>query len=152
MADNNTKSNSFSLGHAFYKNEKISTSTSLTYTDSDSVVDAGNDYQSYELGLDLNFAYPWAYISIGNTLNFSDYKTVDTSINSNLKRSDAVNTADISLSKALGEFFPSLDRKKNLIMNIAYEKIFSESNIINYDYTSNSLSFGISKSLSLRKK
>ena len=152
MANNNTKSNSFSLGHAFYKNEKISTSTSLTYTDSDVVVDAGNDYVSYELGLGLNFAYPWAYISIGNTLNFSDYKTVDTSINSNLKRSDAVNTVDISLSKALGDFFPSLDRKKNLTMNIAYEKNFSESNIINYDYISNSLSFGISKSLNLNKQ
>ena len=152
MADNNTKSNSFSLGHAFFKNEKISTSTSLTYTDSDSVVDAGNDYESYELGLGLNFAYPWAYISIGNTLNFSDYKMVDTSINSNLKRSGTVNTVDISLSKALGDFFPSLDPKKNLTMNIAYEKIFSESNIINYDYISNSLSFGISKSLNLNKQ
>ena len=152
MADNNTNSNSFSLGHAFFKNEKISTSTSLTYTDSDSVVDAGNDYESYELGLGLNFAYPWAYISIGNTLNFSDYKTVDTSINSNLKRSGTVNTVDISMSKALGDFFPSLDPKKNLTMNIAYEKIFSESNIINYDYISNSLSFGISKSLNLNKQ
>ena len=152
MADNNTKSNSFSLGHAFFKNEKISTSTSLTYTDSDSVVDAGNDYESYELGLGLNFAYPWAYISIGNTLNFSDNKVVDPSINSNLKKSVTVNTVDISLSKAFGDFFPSLDPKKNLTMNIAYEKIFSESNIINYDYISNSLSFGISKSLNLNKQ
>ena len=77
---------------------------------------------------------------------------VDTSINSNLKRSGTVNTVDISMSKALGDFFPSLDPKKNLTMNIAYEKIFSESNIINYDYISNSLSFGISKSLNLNKQ
>ena len=119
---------------------------------SDVVVDAGNDLESYELGLSVNFAYPWAYISVGNTLTFNDYKKKDTSINSNILRSDAVNTVDLSLSKAVGDFLPLIDPKKNLVMNISYEKVFSESNIINYDYIDDAISLGISKSISLDKK
>ena len=152
IGDYNSFGSSYSLSHNFYKNNIISTSTSLTYSDSDVVVDAGNDLESYELGLSVNFAYPWAYISVGNTLTFTDYKKVDTSINSNILRSDAVNTVDLSLSKAVGDFFPLIDPKKNLVMNISYEKVFSESNIINYDYIDDAISLGISKSISLDKK
>ena len=152
IGDYNSFGSSYSLSHNFYKNNIISTSTSLSYSDSDVVVDAGNDLESYELGLSVNFAYPWAYISVGNTLTFTDYKKVDTSINSNILRSDAVNTVDLSLSKAVGDFFPLIDPKKNLVMNISYEKVFSESNIINYDYIDDAISLGISKSISLDKK
>ena len=151
IGDYNSFGSSYSLSHNFYKNNIISTSTSLTYSDSDVVVDAGNDLESYELGLSVNFAYPWAYISVGNTLTFTDYKKVDTSINSNILRSDAVNTVDLSLSKAVGDFLPLIDPKKNLVMNISYEKVFSESNIINYDYIDDAISLGISKSISLDK-
>ena len=105
----------------------------------------------FELVLSVNFAYAWAYISVGNTLTFTDYKKIDTSINSNILRSDAVNTVDLSLSKAVGDFLPVLDPKKNLVMNISYEKVFSESNIINYDYIDDAISLGISKSISLDK-
>ena len=152
IGDYNSFGSSYSLSHNFYKNNIISTSTSLTYSDSDVVVDAGNDLESYELGLSVNFAYPWAYISVGNTLTFTDYKKIDTSINSNILRSDAVNTVDLSLSKAVGDFLPLIDPKKNLVMNISYEKVFSESNIINYDYIDDAISLGISKSISLDKK
>ena len=152
IGDYNSFGSSYSLSHNFYKDNIISTSTSLTYSDSDVVVDAGNDLESYELGLSVNFAYPWAYISVGNTLTFTDYKKVDTSINSNILRSDAVNTVDLSLSKAVGDFLPLIDPKKNLVMNISYEKVFSESNIINYDYIDDAISLGISKSISLDKK
>ncbi len=152
IGDYNSFGSSYSLSHNFYKNNIISTSTSLTYSDSDVVVDAGNDLESYELGLSVNFAYPWAYISVGNTLTFTDYKKKDTSINSNILRSDAVNTIDLSLSKAVGDFIPLIDPKKNLVMNISYEKVFSESNIINYDYIDDAISLGISKSISLDKK
>ena len=79
------------------------------------------------------------------------YKKIDTSINSNNLRSDAVNTVDLSLSKAVGDFLPSIDPKKNLVMNISYEKVFSESNIINYDYIDDAVSLSISKSISLDK-
>ena len=151
IGDYNSFGSSYSLGHNFYKNDIISTSTSLTYSDSDVVVDAGNDLETYELGLSVNFAYPWAYISVGNTLAFTDYKKVDTSINSNILRSDAVNTVDLSLSKAVGDFLPTIDPKKNLVMNISYEKVFSESNIINYDYIDDAVSLSISKSISLDK-
>ena len=152
IGDYNSFGSSYSLSHNFYKDNIISTSTSLSYSDSDVVVDAGNDLESYELGLSVNFAYPWAYISVGNTLTFTDYKKVDTSINSNILRSDAVNTVDFSLSKAVGDFLPLIDPKKNLVMNISYEKVFSESNIINYDYIDDAISLGISKSISLDKK
>ncbi|MDC3151734.1 tetratricopeptide repeat protein [Candidatus Pelagibacter sp.] len=151
IGDYNSFGTSYSLSHNFYKNDIISTSTSLTYSDSDVVVDAGNDLESYELGLSVNFAYPWAYISVGNTLTFTDYKKIDTSINSNILRSDAVNTVDLSLSKAVGDFLPLIDPKKNLVINISYEKVFSESNIINYDYIDDAISLGISKSISLDK-
>ena len=151
IGDYNSFGSSYSIGHNFYKNDIISTSTSLTYSDSDVVVDAGNDLESYELGLSVAFAYPWAYISVGNTLTFSDYKKIDTSINSNILRSDAVNVVDLSLSKALGDFLPIIDPNKNLVMNISYEKVFSESNIINYDYIDDAVSLSISKSISLDK-
>ena len=58
IGDYNSFGSSYSLSHNFYKNNIISTSTSLTYSDSDVVVDAGNDLESYELGLSVNFAYP----------------------------------------------------------------------------------------------
>ena len=99
----------------------------------------------------LNFAFPWAYISIGDALSFNDYKKEDTSINSNILRSDVTNTFDIMATKAVGDIFPMLDPKKSLFMNVSYEKVISEANIINYDYIADSFSLSFSKSFHLNK-
>ena len=132
-------------------NELISSSIGLGYSDSDAVVDAGNDYETYDLSFRLNFAFPWAYISVGDALSFNDYKKEDTSINSNILRSDVTNTFDIMATKALGDIFPIFDPKKNLFMNFSYEKIISEANIINYDYIADSFALSFSKSFHLNK-
>ena len=150
IRDFNSTTDSFSLGYNFYKNDKISFTTGLTYADSDVLVDAGNDYSSYDIDLRANFSLPWAYFSIGESLTFTDYKNADTSLSTN-KRSDTVNTVDLSISKALGDFITSLDPNKNLVMNLAFERTFSESNIMNYDYISDAVSFGLSKSFDLSK-
>jgi hypothetical protein len=55
------------------------------------------------------------------------------------------------LTKAVGDFFPSIDPDKSLFMNFSYEKIISEANIINYDYISDSFAFSFSKSFHLNK-
>ena len=48
------------LGYDLIITQIISSSLSLGYTDSDAVVDAGNDAETYDIGLVLNFAFPWA--------------------------------------------------------------------------------------------
>ena len=146
----NAIGHSYTLGHNFMVNEIISTSTGLGYSDSDAKDDT-NDYETYDLNFRLNFAYPWAYISIGDALSFNDYKRVDTSINSNRLRSDVTNTFDVMLTKSIGDIFPSIDPNKSLFVNIAYEKIISEANIINYDYIADSYSLSFSKSFHLNK-
>ena len=139
----------FALGHDFIINELISTSIGLGYSDSDAKVDAGNDYETYDFSLRLSFAFPWAYISIGDALSFNDYKKVDTSISSNRIRSDVTNTFDVMLTKSLGDFFPSIDPNRSIFINLSYEKVISEANILNYDYITDSFSLGISKSIKL---
>ena len=148
--DTNAIGHGYTLGHDFMINEIISTSTGLGYSDSDAKDDT-NDYETYDLNFRLNFAYPWAYISIGDALSFNDYKRVDTSINSNSIRSDVTNTFDIMLTKSLGDIFPSIDPNKNLFVNLSYEKLISEANIINYDYIADSYSLSFSKSFHLNK-
>ena len=148
--DTNAIGYSYTLGHDFMINEIISTSTGLGYSDSDAKDDT-NDYETYDLSFRLNFAYPWAYISVGDALSFNDYKRVDTSINSNRIRSDVTNTFDIMFTKSIGDIFPSIDPNKSLYVNLSYEKIISEANILNYDYIADSYSLSFSKSFHLNK-
>ena len=138
------------LGHDFMFNELISSSTGLWYNISEAK-DGTNDFETYDLNFRLNFAFPWAYISIGDALSFNDYKNVDTSITSGKIRSDVTNTFDLMFTKAIGDIFPSIDRNKNLFINFSYEKLISEANIINYDYIADSYSLSFSKSLHLNK-
>ena len=148
--DTNAIGHSYTLGHDFMINEIISTSTGLGYSDSDAKDDT-NDYETYDLSFRLNFAYPWAYISIGDALSFNDYKKEDTSINSNILRSDVTNTFDIMLTKSVGDIFPKIDPNRSLFINVSYEKIISEANILNYDYIADSYSLSFSKSFHLNK-
>ena len=67
--ETNSISHGTSLGHDFIVNQIITTSLSLGYGNSTAVVAAGNDYENYDLGLSLNFGFPWAYISVGNALS-----------------------------------------------------------------------------------
>ena len=147
--ETNAIGHGFTLGHDFIINELISTSIGLGYSDSDAKVDAGNDYETYDFSLRLNFAFPWAYISIGDALSFNDYKKADSSVTSNRIRSDVTNTFDIMLTKSLGDFFPSIDPNRSIFINLSYEKVISEANILNYDYITDSFSLGISKSFKL---
>jgi len=147
--ETNSVSHGISLGHDFILNELITTSISLGYNNSNSVVGAGNDYENYDLGFSLNFAFPWAYISLGNALSFNDYKVVDTSVVSDMLRSDFTNTFDIMLTKAIGDIFPTLDPNRSFFINLSYEKVISEANMVNYDYITDSFSISFSKSLRL---
>ena len=147
--ETNSISHAVSLGHDFIVNKLITTSLSLGYGNSNAVVGAGNDYENYDLGLTLNFAFPWAFISVGNAFSFNDYKVVDTSIVSDMLRSDYTNTTDIMLTKAIGDIFPTLDPNRSFFINLSYEKIISEANIVNYDYITDSFSLSFSKSLRL---
>ena len=149
--ETNAISHGFTLGHDFLLNEIISFSTGLGYTDSDSKVDAGNDAESYDLNFRMNFNFPWAYVSVGDALTWNDYKKEDTSVNSNILRSDVVNAFDIILVKAVGELIPVLDPKNEISMTLGYEKTISEANIMNYDYISDSFSISFSKSFHLNK-
>ena len=146
----NAIGHSFSLGHDFAFTDLISFSTGLGYSDSDAKDDT-NDFETYDLSFRINFAYPWAYISVGDAWSWNDYKRLDTSTNSGLIRSDVVHTLDLMLTKALGDFLPYLDPNKNLFMNLSYEKSISEANIINYDYISDSYSLSFSKSFQLNR-
>ena len=146
--ETNASGHSITLGHDFIVNELITTNISLGYSDTDSRVDAGNDYENYDVGFGINFAFPWAYIAVNNSMSFNDYKKADTSVNDTL-RSDFTNTFDIMLTKAIGDIFPRIDPNRSLFINLSYEKLFSEANIINYDYITDSLSLSFSKSYRL---
>ena len=148
--ETNAIGHNVSLGHDFMLNEIISTSTGLGYSISEAKVGT-NDFHTYDFSLRLNLAFPWAYISIGDALSFNDYIHNDTSTVSNLNRSDVTNTMDIMVTKALGDFVPFFDPNKNLFLNLSYEKIISEANIMNYDYIADSYSFSFSKAFQLNK-
>mgnify|MGYP005675535039 FL=1 len=81
-------------------------------------------------------------------MSFNDYKKADTSVNDTI-RSDFTNTFDIILTKAIGDIFPGIDPNRSLFINLSYEKLFSEANIINYDYIADSFSLSFSKSFRL---
>ena len=147
--ETNSISHAINLGHDFIVNQIVSTSLSLGYGDSNAKIDVGNDYENYDFGLSLNFAFPWAYISIGNTYSFNDYKVADPSVVSNMLRSDYTNTTDIMLTKAIGDIFPTLDPNRSLFINLSYEKVISEANMLNYDYITDSFSLSFTKSLRL---
>ena len=146
--ETNASGHSITLGHDFIVNQLITTNISLGYSDTDARVDAGNDYENYDIGFGINFAFPWAYIAVSNSMSFNDYKKADTSVNNTI-RSDFTNTFDIILTKAVGDIFPTIDPNRSLFINLSYEKLFSEANIINYDYISDSLSLSFSKSYRL---
>ena len=118
-------------------------------SDSDAKVDAGNDYETYEFSFRLNLAFPWAYISVGQGISFNDYKKADTSIDSSKLRSDHTSTTDIMLTKAIGDIFPTLDPNRSFFINLSYEKLISNANIINYDYIADSFSISFNKSFKL---
>ena len=101
------------------------------------------------MGFGLNFAFPWAYIAVSNSYSFNDYKKPDTTVNSNRIRSDVTNTFDVMLTKAIGDIFPALDPNRSLFINLSYEKVVSEANILNYDYIADSFSLSFSRSFSL---
>ena len=146
--ETNSNGHSISLGHDFIVNQLITTNISLGYSDTDSRVDDGNDYENYDVGFGINFAFPWAYIAVSNSMSFNDYKKADTSVNDTI-RSDFTNTFDIILTKAIGDIFPGIDPNRSLFINLSYEKLFSEANIVNYDYIADSFSLSFSKSFRL---
>ncbi len=146
----NAFGHSVTLGHDFMFNDIISTSLGSSASISEAK-DGTNDFVTYDFSLRVNFAYPWAYISVGNGLSFNDYIHVDTSTSSDKKRSDVTNTFDLMLTKSIGDFLPIIDPKKNLFINLAYEKVFSEANMMNYDYISDSVSVSLSKSFQLNR-
>ena len=147
--ETNSVAHGFTFGHDFILTEIISTSLGLGYSDSDARVDAGNDYETYDVSLGLNFSFPWAYISVSNGMSFNDYKKEDSSVDSTKLRSDFTNTFDIMLTKAIGDLFPALDPNRRLFINMSYEKVVSEANILNYDYIADSYSLSFSKSVRL---
>ena len=146
--ETNASGHSINLGHDFIVNQLITTNISIGYSDTDSRVDDGNDYENYDVGFGINFAFPWAYIAVSNSMSFNDYKKADTSVNDTI-RSDFTNTFDIILTKAIGDIFPGIDPNRSLFINLSYEKLFSEANIINYDYIADSFSLSFSKSFRL---
>ena len=148
--ETNAIGHSFSLGHDFILTPIISSSISLGYSDTDATVDAGNDYENYDFGIGLNFAFPWAYIAVSNSMSFNDYKKEDTSVNSGKLRSDFTNTFDVMFTKAIGDIFPAIDPNRSLFINLSYERLFSEANMLNYDYRADSLSLSFSRSFNLR--
>ena len=139
----------YSLGHDFIVNNLISTSTALGYSDSDANVDAGNDAETYDFSLSVNFAFPWAFISVSSAHSFNDYKKADSSVVSDIARSDYVKTFSVGLTKAIGDFFPTLDPNRSTFINLGYENVESEGNIINYDYEADSFSLSFSRSFKL---
>ena len=148
--ETNAIGHSVTLGHDFYANDLISASTGLGYSISEAKVGA-NDFHTYDFNLRVNFAFPWAYISIGDALSFNDYIHQDTSVISNIVRSDVTNTMDVSLTKPLGDLLPFLDPSKSLFLTLAYEKVISEANIMNYDYISDSYALSLNKSFQLNR-
>ena len=53
------------------------------------------------------------------------------------------------LTKAIGDIFPTLDPNRNFFINLSYEKLISNANIINYDYIADSFSLSFNKSFKL---
>ena len=145
----NSVAHGFTFGHDLIITEIISSSLSLGYSDTDARVDAGNDYETYDVGFGLNFAFPWAYIAVSNSVGFNDYKKEDSSVDSTKLRSDYTNTFDVMLTKAIGDIFPAIDPNRSLFINMSYEKLMSEGNILNYDYITDSFSLSFSKSTRL---
>jgi len=148
--ETNAIGHGITLGHDYMVNDIISTSIGTGASISEAKVGT-NDFYTYEFNFRVNFAFPWAYISVGDALGFNDYVHVDTSTTSKKKRSDVTNTFDIMVTKAVGDLFPFIDRNKSLFINLAYEKIYSEANMMNYDYISDSVSISFSKALHLNK-
>ncbi len=147
--DDNAIAHGATLGYDYIINNLISSSIALGVSDTDAKADAGNDAETYDFSFGLNFAFPWALISVSSAHSFSDYKRQDTSIDSNVIRSDYSDTFSFSITKAVGDVFPFLDPNRSLLINLYYENIKSESNILNYDYDSESYTLGISKSVKL---
>ena len=147
--ESNAIAHGYTLGHDYILNKLISTSIGLGYSESNAKVEVGNDAETYDFSIGLNFAFPWAYVSVSNAHSFNDYKTVDTSIVSNIVRSDHTNTLGVALTKAMGDFFPVIDPNRTLFFNLSYEKLISEANIMNYDYITDSFALSFSKSLRL---
>ena len=147
--EGNAIGHGYTLGHDFIVNELISTSLGLGYSDSDAKVDAGNDFETYDFSFRVNLAFPWAYISIGQGISFNDYKKEDSSVTSTKLRSDHTSTTDIMLTKAIGDIFPALDPNRSFFINLSYEKLISNANIINYDYIADSFSLSFNKSFQL---
>ena len=147
--ETNSVGHSFTFGHDFILTPIISTSLSLGYSDTDARVDAGNDYETYDIGLGLNFAFPWAYIAVSNSIGFNDYKKEDSSVTSKKIRSDYTNTFDVMFTKAIGDIFPQIDPNRSLFINLSYERLFSEANMLNYDYITDSLSLSFSRGFRL---
>ena len=146
----NAIAHGYTLGHDFAASSIFSTSVSLGYSDSDAKDDT-NDSETYDLSFRLNFAFPVVYISVGDALSLNDYKKIDTSVNSGILRSDLTNTFDIMLTKALGDFFPSLDPAKNFLINLSFDKVISQSNLSNYDYYADTFSLTFTKTIHLNK-
>ena len=86
---------------------------------------------------------------MSNSYGFNDYKKEDSSVDSTKLRSDYTNTFDIMLTKAIGDIFPAIDPNRSLFINMSYEKLISEGNILNYDYVTDSFSLSFSKSTRL---
>ena len=148
--DTDTISQSVSVGYDFILNETISASAGLGYGDSNAKDDT-NDYENYDLDLRVNFSLPFAYISFGNLTSMIDYSIIDSSLNPNLLRSDLTNTSDIMITKAIGDFLPVIDPNKDFFITLSYEKVISESNILNYDYVGDSFSIGFNKAVQFNK-
>ena len=147
--DTNSIGHGYTFGYDLIITPIISSSLSLGYSDSDAKVDAGNDYETYEFGLGLNFAFPWAYIAWSVSTSFNDYKVADSSVTSAKLRSDNATTTDLMITKAIGDVFPAIDPNRSLFINLSYEKTFSEANIMNYDYLADSFALSFSKALKL---
>ena len=147
--EGNAIGHGYTLGHDFIVNKLISTSIGLGYSDSDANVDAGNDAETYDFSLTINLAFPWAFISASSSHSFNDYKKADSSVVSDMARSDYVHTYGLALTKAIGDFFPAIDPNRSFFVNLSYENVESEGNIINYDYEAESFSMSFSKSLKL---
>ena len=145
--DSNSITNAYTLGYDFYKSEITSMSAGLGYSDSDAK-DNTSDYETYDVNFRLNFNFPWAYISIGESLSFNDYKVVDTSVVSNKINSNVSNTFDMMISKTVGDFLPIIDPNKNLSVDFSFDKTISEGNIMNNDYIADSFAINFSKSIS----
>ena len=49
------------------------------------------------------------------------------------------------LTKAIGDIFPTIDPNRSLFINLSYEKLISEANMLNYDYIADSFSLSFFK-------